>query len=48
MSDCTKCKLIYELFKLTSSNYAYWLITELFTELHNGRDYCVGGEEAME
>jgi len=37
---CVKCVVLYQIFQLSSVNYWYWLITELFVLLHNGRDYC--------
>lgn len=42
---CEACELLNELndLNLDSTNYRfYWLLTELFMELHNGYDYCEG------
>lgn len=38
--SCKTCKILYNLFQLGLSNRGYWLLTELFIELHGGRDYC--------
>ena len=37
-----KCEVLDELFKRVekSTNRDYWVMTELFCYLHNGRDYC--------
>lgn len=37
---CEACDVLHELFKFGLSNRGYWLLTELFMELHNGHDYC--------
>ena len=39
-SECKKCKLLNKIFKSINNNYEYWLMTELFVYLHNGKDYC--------
>lgn len=39
--SCYKCSLLKELFERTpKSNRDYWVMTELFVELHDGHDYC--------
>lgn len=39
---CKKCNLLTELYESTEkTNRDYWLMTELFIELH-GKDYCDG------
>ena len=39
---CKSCKYLMELFKRIekSTNRDYWLMTELFVLLHDGKDYC--------
>lgn len=38
---CHYCDLIYEMWeKLITTNYGYWLATEVFVILHDGKDYC--------
>ena len=43
---CPHCKFINELSEHLSkspdkmTNREYWLITEIFVYLHNGKDYC--------
>lgn len=40
---CVKCDLLMELFKRTPlTNRDYWVMTELFVLLHDGKDYCRG------
>ena len=36
--------LLNEIFKMGLSNYGYWCLTEIFVELHDGKDYCYGSE----
>lgn len=39
--NCEKCELLMELFERTpKTNRDYWVMTELFVLLHNGKDYC--------
>ena len=43
--SCKKCKLLMELFENLvktgrSTNRDYWIMTELFVILHEGKDYC--------
>jgi len=40
--ECEKCTKLDELFKLipNPTNRDYWLMTELFMSLHDGKDYC--------
>ena len=39
---CKKCKLLNKIFneKTMKINYDYWLMTEVFVFLHNGKDFC--------
>lgn len=38
---CIKCKLLNELFKSAKqTGRNYWIMTEIFVFLHNGKDYC--------
>jgi hypothetical protein len=42
-NKCKACKIIDDIFykyKPIKSNYDYWLMTELFVYLHDGKDYC--------
>ena len=41
---CRKCETLEKILKFGLSNRGYWLVTELFVELHNERDYCSSGE----
>lgn len=41
MVECKVCRILNSIFDLRLSNYGYWLLTELFVELHNGKDYCM-------
>lgn len=39
--NCDKCELLSELFERTPKcPRDYWMMTELFTMLHDGKDYC--------
>ena len=41
--SCDKCDKLMELFKSAEqTNRNYWLMTELFVMLHNGKDVCSG------
>ena len=40
MVKCNSCVLLSKLFEFVTSNRGYWLLTELFLELHKGKDYC--------
>lgn len=44
---CKKCKILNSLMKYKLSNRSYWLITELFVELHHGYDYCIISKKRM-
>ena len=39
---CKACELLDKIYDLKpiQSNYDYWLFTELFVYLHDGKDYC--------
>lgn len=37
--ECPHCEFINTLGDV-QSNREYWLITEIFVHLHNGKDYC--------
>lgn len=45
VKGCKKCKFLKELFDSIedSTNRDYWLFTELFVMLHDGKDYCRKG-----
>jgi len=40
--SCDKCNLLTELFSKVNNptKRDYWIMTELFVYLHNGKDYC--------
>ena len=41
MTICEKCDLLMELFERTPlTNRDYWVMTELFVLLHDGKDHC--------
>ncbi len=43
--DCQKCDLLNELFsEANQTNRNYWIFTEIFVHLHNGKDHCTGRE----
>ena len=43
--SCDKCDKLIELFiSAEQTNRNYWLMTELFVMLHNGKDVCGGGD----
>lgn len=51
MKKCKACKFIDKIFfnfKSIKSNYDYWLMTELFVYLHDGKDYCYFEKNKME
>jgi hypothetical protein len=37
---CKECDWIEKVFGVPQSNREYWLMTEVFVKLHNGKDYC--------
>lgn len=38
---CVSCRNLFELYERTpKSDRDYWLMTELFCDLHDGKDYC--------
>ena len=41
-SKCPHCKFLSELFSNDEieSNREYWIMTEVFVYLHDGKDYC--------
>ncbi len=43
--DCKHCKWLEQLFSddKIESNREYWIMTEIFVYLHDGKDYCNGG-----
>ena len=46
---CRKCELLMELFTRTpKDNRDYWVMTELFVMLHDGKDYCMITSEFKE
>lgn len=44
---CKHCQYLHDLFGglLDVSKREYWLMTEVFVYLHNGKDYCNGNKE---
>ncbi len=39
--SCEKCGLLEELYKRTPQTYRdYYVMTELFVSLHDGKDHC--------
>jgi hypothetical protein len=38
--NCPHCDFIHKTFKNITTNYEYWLMTEVFVYLHDGKDYC--------
>lgn len=38
--ECKHCNLLNKVFKDILNNREYWLFTEMFVYLHNGKDYC--------
>ena len=40
MRKCNSCNLVKQVMNTEKNNYVYWLATELFVELHDGKDYC--------
>lgn len=45
---CKACNNLMELFNnfKNATNRDYWLMTELFVLLHNGKDYCDGSNKS--
>ncbi len=45
--SCPHCKFMEELFKDDDikNNREYWIMTEVFVYLHEGKDYCDYGKE---
>lgn len=42
--SCRDCELLFEMYEGTKkSNREYWLMTELFVKLHDGKDWCDDG-----
>jgi len=44
-NECPHCKFLESIFKPISemedkTNREYWIFTEMFVYLHNGKDYC--------
>jgi len=42
---CEACALLAKLFSFKLSNRGYWLLTELFVELHDRKDYYYHAEK---
>jgi glutaredoxin len=41
MSECPHCKFMADTFhEPIKTNYDYWVATEVFVYLHDGKDYC--------
>jgi len=43
-TECPHCKFIETLGDV-QSNREYWIITEIFVYLHDGKDYCNWGKK---
>jgi len=45
--NCPHCKFLEELFRDDDikNNREYWIMTEIFVYLHNGKDYCDYGKK---
>ena len=45
--ECPHCKFMEELFKEDDikTNREYWIMTEVFVYLHDGKDYCNWGKK---
>ena len=37
---CKHCEWINKVFNFDMTNREYWIMTEVFVNLHNGKDYC--------
>jgi len=48
-SECPHCKFLAELFNedKIESNREYWIMTEVFVYLHEGKDYCNHTREGL-
>ena len=46
-TECPHCKFMEELFKEDDikTNREYWIMTEIFVYLHDGKDYCNWGKK---
>jgi len=42
LKDCPHCELLKRVFPEDMNNREYWIMTEIFVYLHNGKDYCDG------
>lgn len=41
---CEKCEILFELYdQVEKTNRNYWLMTELFVMIHDGKDECGEG-----
>lgn len=40
MCKCKHCEFLHKIFGKPRNNRDYWLFTEIFVYLHNGKDYC--------
>jgi len=47
IEECPHCKFINDLFQKCDNNKEYWLMTEVFVYLHNGKDYCEFNEKEI-
>ena len=50
--ECKHCKFLDKIFKPIfempdCSNREYWIFTEMFVYLHNGKDYCEISNEKL-
>ncbi len=37
---CKSCKIVKKITDKAKNNYEYWIATEVFIILHNGKDCC--------
>lgn len=49
--NCKHCEFIKKLFSISNmkdmTKREYWLMTEIFVHLHDGKDYCNKNKEHM-
>ena len=44
---CKHCEFLDTTFHEINNNYEYWLMTEMFVYLHDGKDYCNAHKEKL-
>ena len=37
---CPNCKLVFKIFPEILTDFDYYLMTEVFVKVHDGKDYC--------